>query len=163
MTTNQINHDATHDAPGAAVAHAAGRTHHLPDLSVEWPDRVVLRRHGIEVKAKSPLASGAWGWDRRAFGRASEYAAAFRTPVLYVIRDLSDAPLPPVHELDHPDHYWFATTWKLLHSPNRSSDAHHHYWLAEDFAPLALLLDGTHLAAATVPYVPMRDGPPMLL
>lgn len=161
---NQQNRDATNAEPGAAIAHASmGRMHHLPDLSIYWPARNVMPRHGIEAKAKSPLRRGGWGWDRKAFDRAWRWSQISGDPVVYAIRNLSDAPLPPLDELDDPDLWWIASVWKLHHSPQRSSDDHHHYWPSDDFVPLRLLLDGHHLAAATVPYVPMTGGPPMML
>lgn len=161
---NQHNHDATADHPGAAVAHATGGTLHLPDLSVIWPLRGTLRRYGVEVKAKSPLASGGWGWDVRAFDRAVAWSATSGDAVFYVIRDQSSAPMPPAGVLDDPEHWHAASVWKLLHSPTRSTVGQYHYWAKDEFIPLVVLLDGTCISAATVPFIPMDGGrPPLLL
>jgi hypothetical protein len=162
---NQINHDTTRMTAGAAVAHiAAGRTMHLPDLTVLWP-RHPIRRFGLEAKAKSPLARGGWGWDISAFGRALRWSEMTNDPVFYCIRDLSAAPLPLAGEMDNPDHWHIASVWKLMHSPSRTDDGKYLYWPGEDFTPLIVLLAGAaDISTATVPCIHLGDGrPPIIL
>jgi hypothetical protein len=150
---------------GAAVAHGAAAQHQVPDLTVTWPKRWKLRSYRVEVKAKSPLRSGAgWGWDVRAFNRALAWSEMTGDPVFYAVRDLSAAPLP-AHGLDDPDHWSVASTWKLAHaSADRTSDDRYHYWPAATFLPLAVLLDGLEVEMHTLPILNLgRDAAPVLL
>lgn len=155
---HQQNADAL-GGTGAAVAHGAAAQHHVPDLTVIWPQRRKLLRYRVEVKAKSPLRSGAgWGWDVRAFNRALAWSEMTGETVFYCIRDLSAAPLP-AHGLDDPDHWVVASTWKLAHpSADRTSDDRYHYWPASTFLPLVVLLDGLEVELQTVPIVNLGPG-----
>ncbi|MDB5244054.1 MAG: hypothetical protein JWP57_4680 [Spirosoma sp.] len=164
VVCHQHNHDAVAGYPGAAIAHAAGGTLHLPDLSVIWPQRGMLRSYGIEVKTKTPLSNGGgWGWDIPAFDRAVAWATLTGNAVFYAIRDRSVVPLPPAGVLDDADCWHVASIWKLLHSP-RSTMGRYHYWSADVFAPLVLLLAGEGINTTVVPYISMDGGrPPLLL
>lgn len=163
VTCNQINRDAVQDHAGAAIAHVADRTHHLPDLTAFWPDRPVAPTLHFEAKAKSPLGkTGGFGWDKTAFDRACRWAAMTRQPVIYAVRDCDAAPLPAPGEADDPHHWWFASTWKLLHAPTRVENGPCYYWGRDDFLPLPLLLEG-QFNAALVPVFWTSNGPPIVL
>ena len=99
---------------------------------------------GCEVKAKSPLARGGCGWDRRAFDRARAWSALSGETVLYALRDLSAAPLPPTDQPDDADHWHVASVFKLALSPHRLSDENYHYWLAADFRAGGRVSRATH-------------------
>lgn len=162
VTMNQQNRDAVSATAGAAIAHLADGTQHLPDLTALFPSRHVARRMGMEVKAKSPLRRGGWGWDRHAFDRAFRWSVLTGEPTLYVIRNLDAAPLPAAGELDDADHWSFASVWKLMHSPSRAESGEFIYWPADDFLPLGVLLENLY-DAALVPVVWVTDGPPIIL
>jgi len=160
---HQRNRDAA--GGGAAVAHLGAGTIHLPDISVTWAQHPV-QRFGMECKAKHPLARGGFGWDQRAFDRAARWSEMSGLPVFLAVRDLTAAPLPRIGAADENEiyHWHVASVWKLLHSPNRYSDHHHHYWTGDDFVPLFVLLDGAaDITAAMVPCVPAGPGQPPLV
>lgn len=162
VTCNQVNRDATHAHSGAAIAHVAGGTLHLPDLTAFWPSRRVARDMHFECKAKSPLSQGGFGWDRHAYERACAWAELTGHPVFYAVRDLSAAPLPAPGQLDDPNHWWVASTWKLITAPTKSANGPFLFWSLEDFTPLPALLENLY-DAALVPVIWLRDGPPIVL
>jgi hypothetical protein len=158
VACNQQNRDAVLTYPGAAVAHLGTDRVHMPDLSVTWAAHSI-RRFGVEVKAKSPMGRGGWGWDIHAFDRACRWAEASGDPVFYAVRDLSAAPLPPAGCMDDVEHWHVASTWKLLHSSSLYTDDQYHYWPADTFMPLAVLLHGgADISAAIVPYIALGTG-----
>lgn len=154
---HQRNRDAA--GGGAAVAHLGTGTIHLPDFSVTWAQHPI-GRFAVECKAKHPLKRGGFGWDARGFDRAARWSEVSGQTVFYVVRDLGE-PLPEVGATNDDEIYnWHvASTWKLAHSPNRSSDGQHNYWPAEDFTPLFLLLEDLgDIGAVTVPIIPAGPG-----
>jgi len=87
---NQANWDEAANAQNAARAFSEQGGLHLPDLEAIAPIRM-----GFEVKSKEPRAKdGSIGWDSYAFHRAERWQEQTGSPVLYVIRDRSIAPLP---------------------------------------------------------------------
>lgn len=159
VTQNQINRDATHYRPGAALAYLSNRTLHLPDLTVNCPPR--SGRYHVEVKAKCPLARGGYGWDRHAFARALDYSLTVGEPVYYAVRNLDAAPLPLPGDLDDPAHWRVASVIRLLGSDHKV-EGQFRYWALEDFSPLSELIGGTY-GSIPIHYMRSPDGPPVIL